>query len=147
MKKILSQKAALQLCILTDKPHIGCASGSPQQSAQTGLGAEDTLVQNSRIGLDLKRQVLVGVLEALRLLRRHLLLRDPLGAGQPLLGLGGLSLLCSWHCGLEKVTLRCASLEDCSDTDLLSLLNSFIYLHFVQKKKNFHFLLRFTEFI
>ena len=35
----------------------------------------------------------------LRLLRRHLLLRDPLGAGQPLLGLGGLGLLCSWHRG------------------------------------------------
>ena len=36
-----------------------------------------------------------------RLLRRHLLLRDPLGAGQPLLGLGDLGLLCSWHCVVE----------------------------------------------
>ena len=35
----------------------------------------------------------------LRLLRRDLVLRNPLGAGQPLLGLGGLGLLCSWHCG------------------------------------------------
>ena len=48
---------------------------------------------------------------------------------------------------MEKVTLRCASLDDCSDTDLISLLNSFIYLHFVKMKKNFHFLLRFAEFI
>ena len=96
---MLSQQAALQLCILTDKPHIGCASGSLQQSAHPGLGADDTLVQNSRLGLELVRQVLVGVLQALRLLRRHVLLRDPLGAGQPLLGLGGLGLHCSWHCG------------------------------------------------
>ena len=48
-----------------DKPHIGCASGSLQQSAHPGLGADDTLVQNSRLDLffvsarlDLVRQVL-----------------------------------------------------------------------------------------
>ena len=83
----------------TDKPHIGGTSCSLQHSAHPGLVAEDTLIQNSRLGLQLGHQVLVGVLQDLRLLRRHLLLRDPLGASQPLLGLGGLGLLCSWHRG------------------------------------------------
>ena len=36
---------------------------------------------------------------------------------------------------MEKVTLRCASLDDCSDTDLITLLDSFIYLHFSKNEE------------
>ena len=42
----------------------------------------------------------------LRLLRRHLLLRDPLGAGQPLLGLGGLGLLEYIFCLIDSTTVH-----------------------------------------